>query len=201
MTRLRLLPGEPCQYARSFLWGSWLPARARVGQELARRLGWDFVDLDLRIQAREGQTVAEIFRDRANPVFAWPKMPLFAISPNPGSRYRSCSRRRSLRPGPQPGVAAALAFGIPGNSVGRTLEALHGRLNRTPFAQRPAEFARLYESRLPFYRQATVTVVTSGKDPVSLCAEIERTLQFRGETEGESSPQASPAHFETGESQ
>ncbi len=70
-----------------------------------------------------------------------------------------------------------------------------------PLRKDPAEFARLYESRLPFYRQAKVTIVTSGKDPVSLCAEIERTLQFRGETEGESSPQASPAHFETGESQ
>jgi shikimate kinase len=47
----------------------------------------------------------------------------------------------------------------------------------------PEEFARLYDDRLPFYRQATVTIVTLGKDPASLCAEIERTLQFRGKDE------------------
>jgi shikimate kinase len=63
------------------------------------------------------------------------------------------------------------------------------------------EFARLYESRLPFYRQATMTVVTSGKDPASLCAEIERTLLFRERTEAAASPRATPDNFGTGESQ
>ena len=64
-----------------------------------------------------------------------------------------------------------------------------------------AEFARLYESRLTFYRQATVTVVTSGKDPASLCAEIERTLLFRERSEAAASPRATPDNFGTGESQ
>jgi len=42
------------------------------------------------------------------------------------------------------------------------------------------EFSRLHHERLPFYRQARVTIVTSGKDPDSLCAEIESTLHSWG---------------------
>ncbi len=40
------------------------------------------------------------------------------------------------------------------------------------------QFDALYEERLPSYRQATVTVETSGKDLLSICAEIESTLQL-----------------------
>jgi len=65
----------------------------------------------------------------------------------------------------------------------------------------PTEFARLHEYRLPFYRQATVTVVTSGKDPASLCAEIERTLQLWERTEASGSLPVPPGHSGTGESQ
>ena len=68
-----------------------------------------------------------------------------------------------------------------------------------PLRRDPKQFARLYAERLPFYRQATVTVVTSGKDPASLCAEIERTLQFRVQT-GPDSIQHPSDRFGTGES-
>jgi shikimate kinase len=66
------------------------------------------------------------------------------------------------------------------------------------------EFASLHQERLPFYRQATVTIVTSGKDPTSLCAEIERSLQSWGKVdEATPTPAArrpvSPDHFGTGE--
>ena len=40
-----------------------------MGPELARRLGWDFVDLDARIEAREGKSVPEIFRDHGETGF------------------------------------------------------------------------------------------------------------------------------------
>src|ERR1700674_5504219 len=47
-----------------FLVGFMASGKSSVGQELARRLGWDFVDLDARIESRERQTVPAIFRDR-----------------------------------------------------------------------------------------------------------------------------------------
>ena len=52
-----------------FLVGFMGSGKSSVGQELARRLGWDFVDLDARIESREGQTVPEIFRDRGEAGF------------------------------------------------------------------------------------------------------------------------------------
>src|ERR1700674_2826538 len=52
-----------------FLVGFMASGKSSVGQELARRLDWDFVDLDARIESRERQTVPEIFRDRGEPGF------------------------------------------------------------------------------------------------------------------------------------
>jgi|SRR5450755_1648741 shikimate kinase len=186
----------------AFLVGFMASGKSSVGQELARRLNWDFVDLDLRIQTREGQTVAEIFRDQGES----------------GFRLAEHAALLDLTEALDRDTVVALGGGAFAHSKNRELlRAWHSVFLETPLDELwkrcmedsterplrkdPAEFARLYESRLPFYRQATVTVVTSGKDPVSLCAEIERTLQFRGETEGEGSSQTSPAHFGTGESQ
>ena len=36
--------------------------KSSVGRALGERLGWTFVDLDERIERREGRTVAELFR-------------------------------------------------------------------------------------------------------------------------------------------
>jgi shikimate kinase len=52
-----------------FLVGFMASGKSSVGQELARRLEWDFVDLDARIESRERQTVPEIFRDKGEPGF------------------------------------------------------------------------------------------------------------------------------------
>jgi shikimate kinase len=43
--------------------------KSTVARLVARRLGWRFVDTDRIIQAREGRTVQEIFRDEGEPAF------------------------------------------------------------------------------------------------------------------------------------
>ena len=58
-----------------------------------------------------------------------------------------------------------------------------------------SEFESLYWQRQPSYTQATVTVVTSGKDLATICAEIERTFQFGEGTEAAGSSQIPPDHF------
>jgi shikimate kinase len=50
-----------------------------------------------------------------------------------------------------------------------------------PLRQDREQFARLYQQRLPCYRQAQLMVETSGKDPASICAEIESALQQGGQ--------------------
>ena len=43
--------------------------KSTVGQALARRRGWEFVDSDTRIEARTGRTVAEIWATEGEPAF------------------------------------------------------------------------------------------------------------------------------------
>jgi shikimate kinase len=176
-----------------FLVGFMASGKSSVGQELARRLDWNFVDLDARIESRERQTVAEIFRDRGES----------------GFRLAETTALRDLTESLDRGTVVALGGGTFAQPENRELllawpsvfletpldelwkRCIEDKIER-PLRKDPAEFARLYKSRLPFYRQATVTVVTSGKDPVSLCTEIERTFQFRGVIKGEGSSQATP---------
>jgi len=185
-----------------FLVGFMTAGKTTVGQELARRLGWDFVDLDARIESREQQTIAEIFRVRGEREF----------------RLVETEILRDLTESLERNSVVALGGGTfvqPSNRellrdwysvfLDTPLDELWRR-TREDATKRPlrkddrAEFESLYWQRRPSYTQATVTVVTSGKDPSSLCAEIERTLQFRGAAEAEGSPQPRPAHFRTGES-
>ena len=43
--------------------------KSAVGRKVARRLGRPFIDVDERIEAREGRPIAEIFRDKGEPYF------------------------------------------------------------------------------------------------------------------------------------
>src|SRR5437763_5498657 len=52
-----------------FLVGFMASGKSSVGQELARRLNWEFVDLDKRIESRERQCIPELFRDRGESGF------------------------------------------------------------------------------------------------------------------------------------
>jgi shikimate kinase len=186
-----------------FLVGFMASGKSTVGRELARRLGWDFVDLDERIEAREGQAVPEIFRD----------------SGEQGFRQAEGRALRELTELLERNTVVALGGGTfvqprnfellrPWHSIflDAPLDELWQR-SLTDGVDRPlrkddrAEFEALYWQRRPSYTQATVTVVTSGKDLVTICAEIERTLKFREGAEAAGSSQISPDHFYTGESQ
>jgi len=186
-----------------FLVGFMASGKSSVGQALARRLDWNFVDLDAEIESRERQTIAEVFRDRGEPEF----------------RLIEAAALRDLTESLERDTVIALGGGTfvhpknrellqlwPSVFLDAPVEELWRRsmeedATKRPLRKDPEEFARLYEDRLPFYRQATVTVVTSGKDPASLCAEIERTLQFWEKDEAAGSPQTPSRGFGTGESQ
>src|SRR5271157_2275102 len=186
-----------------FLVGFMAAGKTTVGQELARRLGWDFVDLDAQIESREQQTIAEMFRDRGER----------------GFRLAEAATLRHLTESLERDTVVALGGGTfvqprnfellrPWHSIflDAPLDELWRR-SREDTTERPlrkddrAEFEALYWQRRPSYTQATVTVVTSGKDPVTICAEIERTLKFREGIEAAGSSQIAPDHFCTGESQ
>lgn len=54
---------------RIILVGAMCSGKSTVGRLVAGCLGWRLVDFDQAIEASEGRTVAEIFRDRGEPYF------------------------------------------------------------------------------------------------------------------------------------
>ena len=186
-----------------FLVGFMAAGKTTVGHELARRLGWDFVDLDAHIESREQQTITDMFRDRGER----------------GFRLAEAATLRHLTESLERDTVVALGggtFAQPRNF--ELLQPWHSifldtpldelwRRSREEATKRPlrkddrAEFESLYWQRRPSYTQATVTVVTSGKDLATICAEIERTFQFREGTEAAGSSQISPGISKQGESQ
>lgn len=196
------LPGSAMEVRAVFLVGFMASGKSSVGQELARRLDWDFVDLDARIESRERQTIPEIFRDSGESGFRL---------------VETSALRHLLTESLQRSSVVALGGGAFIQETNRVLlrqwpsvflEAPVSELWQRSLAdgiERPLrgdseQFARLYAERLPCYRQAAITIVTSGKDPASICAEIERKLQSWG-TGAVGSSQISPARSGTGESQ
>jgi shikimate kinase len=174
-----------------FLVGFMASGKSSVGRELARRLDWDFVDLDARIESRERQTIAEIFRDRGESSFRLAETSVLrdlteslersTVIALGGGAFVQPKNRELLRSWP------SVFLEVPLDELWR--RSLEDPTERPLRKDSLPEFARLYESRLPFYRQATMTVVTSGKDdPASVCVEIESKLQLRdGERFSESS--------------
>jgi len=188
-----------------FLVGFMASGKSSVGQELARRLDWDFVDLDARIESREQQTIPDIFRDRGEP----------------GFRLAEASALRDLLTGSlQRNSVVALGGGAFAQERNRELlrqwpsvfleapaselwqRSLTDGVER-PLRGDPEQFAQLYAERLPFYRQASVVVETTGKQLASICVEIEGALQLRGSSEGagSGSSRIDLTGFGTGESQ
>ena len=163
-----------------FLVGFMASGKSTVGPELARRLGWDFVDLDSRIEVREQKSVPEIFRDLGEPGFR--------LAESNALQHLTQSLERNSVVALGGGAFAqernrALLQNWPSIFLNAPVEELWRR-SLADEVERPLrkdrdQFAQLHAERLPFYRQATITVETAGRDVASVCAEIERALQLQ----------------------
>jgi shikimate kinase len=168
-----------------FLVGFMASGKSTVGQELARRLNWDFVDLDARIESRERQTIPEIFRDGGESGFRLAEtsalrdlltgsMPHNSVVALGGGAFVQERNRELLRQWPSVFLEAPVSE-LWQRSLADGIE--------RPLREDPEQFAQLYAQRLPFYRQATVIVQTAGKPLASICVEIEEALQLGGTPE------------------
>ena len=178
-----------------FLVGFMASGKTTVGHELARRLAWDFLDLDTLIESRERKSVPALFADQGEARF----------------RQAETGALRELLPALQRNTIVALGGGAFVEEQNRRLlhncpsvflnappEELWRRCCEDP-AERPLQkdrlqFAQLYRERLPFYRMATTTIETAGRDLPSICSEIEATLHLV------ESRSPSPASSQSGES-
>ncbi len=162
-----------------FLVGFMASGKTSVGQELARRLRWEFVDLDATIEAREQQSIPEIFRNKGEPGFRRVETAVLrgltdslnrdSVVALGGGAFIIEENRKMLRSWPSVFLEAPVE-----ELWRRSSEDQEVR----PLRRDREQFARLYAERLPFYRQATLVLATSGKPLPSICLEIESALQL-----------------------
>ncbi len=158
--------------SRLILTGFMGAGKSTVGALVAESLGWRFLDLDQVIEAACAQTVSEIFRER-------------------GETYFRAKERESIERLLQSGrVVIALGGGaiedpITLSSVLDSPETclvfldapmpeLLARLRDTsatrPLLREPNDLAARHERRLPHYRAAHLTVLTTGLTPREVAA-------------------------------
>ena len=161
-----------------YLLGFMGSGKSTVGAVLARELGWPFIDLDVTIEAGQGQTIREIF-EQAGEVF-----------------FRGLERAALTEASKTEPVVIALGGGTfvqdPNlqfirDSGGVTvwldspceelLSRCQGMINRPLF--RDAEsFGQLLQQRLPYYRLAEYRVSTEGRAPQEVAEQILRLKVF-----------------------
>jgi shikimate kinase len=141
--------------------------KSTVGLALAQTIGWEFIDLDRKIEERAGCSVTEIFRDQGEPRFR---------------ELEHSALRRLLRELKGPGTVVALGGGAwtreenaalvhsgewPAVFLDAPAEVLWERClpeaGTRPLLADPASFRQLYEQRRPIYLQGTERFDTSGK--------------------------------------
>lgn len=156
--------------------------KTTVGRALAKRLRWNFLDLDDVIEQREHKRVAEIFASSGEPAF----------------RRMESAALAALLQDHQAGSDLILALGggafvqkqnrdalISAGAITVLLEAPVEELRRRcqgehkvrPLAQQDARFNELFTARRADYALAQFTVQTLDKSVEQVTAEIERLLQ------------------------
>jgi len=154
-----------------------------VGQELAHRLSWSFSDLDALIETLEGLSIPDLFRTKGESYFRAAEraalrqlidsLTLDTVIALGGGAFAQDLNRQMLRAFPTIFLEAPIS-----ELWQRCLQ--HEAADGAPRPLRgdPTQFERLYQERLPFYRQAAHTIATSGKTPTQICQEIERALEL-----------------------
>jgi shikimate kinase len=175
-------PGDlPAQ--RVVLVGFMGSGKSSVGAELARRLGWEHLDLDREIEAREGRTVPEIFRAEGEPYFrAREAEATVEVAGRSGV---------VLSPGggwiTNPGLLERLGPGTLSVWLRVSPETVLERVAPTrgdrPLLDVPDPLSvvrRLLAEREPFYRRAGLVVDTDGLDVAGVAAVVEEATRGWG---------------------
>lgn len=167
---------------RVVLLGYMCSGKSSVGESLARRLGWQFLDFDVEIERREGVGVARIIEERGESTFRAMESALteeIANEPEiviaPGGGWIT-----------QPELLEAIRTGtlsawlhVP---VNETVRRLREDPNDRPFKELddPApKISRMMEEREPLYRRADLMVPAGNRPIEAIAFELEMMVRFR----------------------
>jgi shikimate kinase len=162
-----------------FLVGFMGAGKTSVGRRLSRRLGWPFEDLDDRIEAQVGRSIAEIFRESGEEEFRRAETAalrtLLAESRSPriialgGGAAAQAENAQLLQ---QTG-AAVVFLDAPVEELFRRCEQ---EARPRPLRRDLKQFRELYDQRRPFYATALCRIDTSAKDLETVAAEVACSL-------------------------
>ncbi len=181
-----------------FLVGFMGAGKSTVGRALAKAMGWQFEDLDDRIERRERQTVAEIFRNSGESGFRRAEhaalQEILLESRAPGGRVIALgggafAQQKNVRL-----LAAAEALTVFLDASKAELwrrcceQAAEQKINR-PLMSNMDDFCKLYQQRQPHYSKASLTQSTDNKSVAQVVKEIMKSLALTKNLPGESSQQ------------
>lgn len=168
---------------RIVLLGYMCSGKSTVGESLARRLGWRFLDFDVEIERREDRSIFEIVEAQGEEQLRRLEEAL--------TREIADEPRMVLAPGggwiTQPGLLEAIRPGTfavwlsvsPGETVRRLMEDPIDR----PLKDHPdpiGPVSQMLEEREPLYRRADLRVPADDRGVEELAFEIEQLVRTRG---------------------
>ncbi len=151
--------------------------KSTVGALLARRLAWEFVDADTLVETEAGSTIADLFATRGEEGFRALESACLrglagrtglVIATGGGAPLRAENRWFFTADG-----TAVFHLHVP---LERALARAGDGSTRPLLARGADEVRRLYEERLPRYRELGVEIATDGKAPHEVAAEIAERL-------------------------
>ena len=154
--------------------------KTTVGRALARRLGWEFEDLDERIESREARSIEQIFRVAGESAFRiLEHEAIRELLSERGSSHRVVALGGGAVT--QPGSAAMLRdSGFPVVFLDAPVAELWQRCKAQeiprPLCGDIEQFRDLYQARQPHYKAAGLRVDTSGKNIETIAAEVACSL-------------------------
>lgn len=167
-----------------FLVGFMGAGKTSVGQELAARLGWRFVDLDDRVTEHAHKSVADIFRDSGEAAFR--KAETSALRELLDELDHERPTVAALGGGAfvQDENAWMLAeAGDPMVFLDADYDVLRQRCEHVgperPLFADESRFRALYETRRPHYLRANVRIDTTNKSVGQVAAEITQALALQ----------------------
>ena len=179
---IRLPRPVPLAVARVVLLGYMCSGKSTVGEALARRLEWDYLDFDVEIEHREGAAVRDIIDAAGEEHFRELEAAL--------TMEASEAERLVLAPGggwvtrPEfldalgPGTLAVWLQVSPEETVRRLRE---DNVDR-PFRDHPDPVGVITEmltERIPLYERADLNVPADSRSPEAIAFEIEQIVRTR----------------------
>ncbi|MEX2582515.1 MAG: shikimate kinase [Gemmatimonadota bacterium] len=167
---------------RVVLLGYMCSGKSTVGESVARRLSWNFVDFDVEIERREQRRVWEIIEGEGEEYFRRLESEL--------TREASEERRLVMAPGGgwitnpelleaiRPGTFSVWLRVSPEETVRRLLDdSIDRPLKEHPDPIRPV--SEMLEEREPLYRRADLAIPGDSRHPEELAFEIESIVRLR----------------------